>query len=467
MLSRFFRTRVILICLITMTVVCSGCNTYGKSGSDIRTASKDETHRTTLKFWMRAASKNSVTGRLVDEYNAENSDNVFIDFEVFGENYKNVIQMALAAKQPPDIFELNGGHTIAQLAQSGNIIPLDGYVTEEFKKNFYPEVFSQKQFYYKGKLYTIPERVAFFRLIYNRDLFAKAGLGGPPETLEQMKEYARKITEMGQGEYYGFAIALKTSSSWYRFIDNICTISGQLGESGFDWETGKFDFSKQKKVLEYLISLDREGILPPDSLLLDIEVCRAQFGQGKYGMMIDGNWQVAQFGNNEIKCDVNWDSAPIPIFEGDRRGKSHMFFDMGKVIAKETGYPDESWNFIKYLFEHQSEFVKSGEPLRTTISANMRENIPLHYMGIGNFTDIENSIVFPLQVHNFLSNLEGDTAETVYESIFAGDLPVDEGLAALTERYNKALTNAISDGSISERDILIPGFSYFDYYNLK
>ena len=33
---------------------------------------------------MRAASKNSVTGRLVDAYNAENSDNVVIEFEVFG-----------------------------------------------------------------------------------------------------------------------------------------------------------------------------------------------------------------------------------------------------------------------------------------------------------------------------------------------------------------------------------------------
>ena len=109
--------------------------------------------------------KNSVTGRLVDQYNAENSDNVIIEFEVFGENYKNVIQMALAAKQPPDVFELNGGLTIAQLAQSRSILPLDDYITEDFKNSFYPEVFAQNQFYYEGKLYTIPERVSFFRLI--------------------------------------------------------------------------------------------------------------------------------------------------------------------------------------------------------------------------------------------------------------------------------------------------------------
>lgn len=143
-----------------------------------------------------------------------------------------------------------------------------------------------------------------------------------------------------------------------------------------------------------------------------------------------------------------------------------MFFDMGKLIAKDTKYPDEAWNFIKYLFMHQSEFVKSGEPLRTTINANIKENIPQHYMGIKNFTDIENSVVFPLQVHNSLSNLEGEPAEVVYESIFAGEIPIDEGLASLTDRYNKALQSALSNGSISEKDIIIPGFNYFHYYNL-
>lgn len=471
MSTRFSGTRVIFICIVIMAVIFTGCTAYRSSSGNktepVSTGdSKNELQGTTLKFWMRAASKNSVTGSLIDKYNEENSDNAIIEFEVFGENYKNVIQMALAAKQPPDVFELNGGLTITQLAQSGSILPIDNYVTEEFKNCFYPEVFTQKQFYYEGKLYTIPERVSFYRLIYNTDLFAKAGLSEPPETLEQMKEYAQKITEMGEGKYFGFVAALKTASSWLRFTDNICTTSGQLGESGFDWETGKFDFFKQKKALEYLISLDREGIMAPDSLLLDIEVSRAQFGQGKYAMMIDGNWQVAQFGNNEIKCDVNWDSAPIPVFEGDKRGKSYMSFDMGKVIAEESKYPKEAWNFIRYLFMHQSEFVKSGEPLRTTIQANAKENIPQNYMGIKNFTDIENSIAFPLQVHNFLNNLEGDSVEIVYESIFAGGTPMNEGLASLTDRYNKALNNALSDGSINEKDILIPEFEYFNYYNL-
>ncbi len=486
MSGRLSKLMIGMLCLVMLFSLFTGCGntqTAGnqaaetKAGAEATAAAATPAEATAaeataagaekinMKFWMRAASKNSVTGKLVERYNKENTDNATVEFEVYGENYKNVVQMALAAGNPPDIFELNGGLTIPQLAQANYIMPLDQYANEEYKKNFYPEVFKQKQFYYQGKLYAIPERAAFFRLIYNTDLFAKAGIGAPPATLEELKADAKKITDMGKGEYYGFVAALKTASTWGRFTDNVCSISGVTGESAFDWTTGKFDFSKQKKALQFLIDLDKEKIMAPGALLQDIEVARAQFGQGKYAMMIDGNWQVAQFGNNEIKCDVKWDSAPIPVFEGDKRGKSFMFFDMSKLIASGSKYKDQAWNFVKFLLDNQSEFVKNGEPLRTMIKANDPANIPQNYLGIKNFTDIQNSKAFPLQVQNFLTKLEGDKVDMVYQSIFAGKTPIDKGLEDLSTRYNAALDKALQDGEITREDIIIPGFDYFDYYS--
>ena len=95
--------------------------------------------------------------------------------------------MALAARRPPDVFELNGGLTIAQLAQSQAVFSRWMIMLPKSSgKILYPEVFSQKQFYYKGKiLIPFPNGCHFSGLIYNTDLFA-AGLSGPPETLEQM-----------------------------------------------------------------------------------------------------------------------------------------------------------------------------------------------------------------------------------------------------------------------------------------
>jgi multiple sugar transport system substrate-binding protein len=453
--------------LIGMLLVCIGCGSYSFKLIDRNVKQEQQNNaKEKLKFWMRAPGKSGVNGKLVEKYNRDNNDNVIIEFEVFGENYKNAVTMALAAGDPPDVFELNAGLNIQQLAEAGQIIPLDQFIDDEIKGDIYPEVFEQKQFYYKGKMYAVPERMAFFRLMYNKNIFKNVGIDGPPETLEQLIDYAVRITEFGRGEFYGYGAAMKTNSSSSRFTDNICSISGLTGEAGFDWSTGQFDFMKQKQALQLLIKMKEQKVLYPGYLNLDIDVARVRFAQGKIGMMIDGNWMVGIYGNNEIKCNIDWDSAPIPVFSGNKRGKSYISFDMAKMISASTKIPEKAWNFIRYNFENQEQFVMSGEPLRTSIKANMKENIPLQYKGAAGFTDIENSKPFPLQAHSFLTRLEGEKYEKVYQQIVAGEIDIDNGLKDLSKRYNAALDKAIAEGLLAEEDIRIQDFDYFNYYNI-
>lgn len=466
MAKTYLKLLALIMCILIPLSVFSGCSKSGeaiaKNMKDNSFGTKSGSEKIKLKFFMRDASIISETSALVDKYNKVNNDNVEIEFEMYGENYKNIINSSLQSGDPPDIFELNGGLSIPKLAEAGYIMPIDKYINDNFKQNFYPEVFIQKQFYYRGKLYAIPERAAYFRLMYNKDIFKLAGISEPPKTLEELKADAEKITRIGNGKFYGYGAALKTTSSWGRFTDNICAIAGLTGDNGFDWKAGQFDFTKQKRALEFLISLQNEKLLYPNAINLDIEVARTLFGQGKFAMMIDGNWMVAHFGNKEIKCDVDWDSAPIPVFEGEKKGKDYMYFDMGKVIAARTPYPDESWNFIKFLLDNQKEFVKAGEPLRTLIKANDEANIPFNYKGIKNFIDIQNNRVFPMQVQDSVY-IEGDNRDTTYTNIFInGGIGIDKELADLTRRYNSALNKAIESGKIKLEDIKIPYFNYFE-----
>lgn len=423
--------------------------------------------RVKLTFWMRAATKHSVTGDLVERYNATNTDNVQVVFNVYGENYKNVVYMALQSGNPPDIFELNAGLTVRQLAEAKYIMPLDAYITEEYKKEFYPTVFSQKHLYYQDKLYAIPERIAYWCLLYNKDLFKKAGLDPdkPPDTLEEMKDYAGIITEAGDGAFYGYGCPLKTTSTFIRFTDNLSSRSGLTGEHAFDWGTGRFDFHKQKPFLEYLMTLDKEGSLYPDPFNLDIEVSRILFGQGKFAMMIDGSWVPATYNNKEVECVVDWDSAPIPIFAGVKRAKGHAWYDMAKLISAKTEYPDQAWRFIKFLLDNQDEFVKKGEPLRTKVSANRPEYFPKEHKGFIGCTDLERNAAFPLMVHYFI-DVEENIIYNTYKKIFLGQLDIDKGLRELTVKHNEALDRAIKEGLIQTSDIHIQNFDYYERIGL-
>ena len=47
---------------------------------------------------------------------------------------------------------------------------------------------------YKGKRCALPLLADVYGFYYNKDLFKKAGLSGPPKTMQQLTPYAKKLT---------------------------------------------------------------------------------------------------------------------------------------------------------------------------------------------------------------------------------------------------------------------------------
>ena len=54
-----------------------------------------------------------------------------------------------------------------------------------------PRQYSQ----FEGTRCALPMLADVYGLYYNKDLFAKAGLDGPPQTVSQLMDYAKKLTE--------------------------------------------------------------------------------------------------------------------------------------------------------------------------------------------------------------------------------------------------------------------------------
>jgi multiple sugar transport system substrate-binding protein len=59
-------------------------------------------------------------------------------------------------------------------------------------------------------------------LFWNKDLFAEAGLSGPPETLDEMVEFAKKLTKKdANGNYLTVGFAVDTDGQdhhWWREV---------------------------------------------------------------------------------------------------------------------------------------------------------------------------------------------------------------------------------------------------------
>lgn len=66
---------------------------------------------------------------------------------------------------------------------------------------------------FDGKVYSLPNTGLTMRLVYNKDIFTKAGIQNPPVSLQEMVDDAKKITEAGKSEgIYGFALNFKIRS---------------------------------------------------------------------------------------------------------------------------------------------------------------------------------------------------------------------------------------------------------------
>lgn len=133
---------------------------------------------------------------IAKKFNEENPD---IEVEiVYSGGYQASLQSAqaaLAAGGPPNVamFEQTRG---AAFVDAGALEPLNEYFEKEPNisfDDFFPGL--QRTAMYEGTIYGIPYNTSTPLLYYNKDLFKKAGLEGPPETWDELLEYSQILWE--------------------------------------------------------------------------------------------------------------------------------------------------------------------------------------------------------------------------------------------------------------------------------
>ncbi len=456
------------VSLLTMAMVMgmsalTGCSSSADSKADGATSNG----KTELKMWSKASGTDPALDAIITAFN-ESQDKYVVKYEGYGDNYTNVVNMALSSGDAPDIFELGGNFSIPTLIEQNLIIPVDDVITEEMKDDVFSAVFDQQELY--GNLYSIPTRVTAFRLLYNKDVFEASGLDPekPPTTLEEMREMAKIITEKGNGKVYGYGLYLGASNIWERVLDPMAVAAGTIGGYGFDFSTGRFNIPAQKRLLEYYMDLAKDGSLFPGYETLSVDPMRSNFAQGNIGMYIDGNWTTGLY-STQIKTDINWGTAAVPVFEDETYEKGLGFAGVDFAVASQSKNQEGAKEFLRFLLAN-SEIAQQykAEP-KTYLPANDVSKLPVEEQGLQgleyNFT-LDDIAPLPVQIETLIA-VEGDdrnkTFTNLYLKILAGDnVDLDKELNALNDRYNAALDKALEEGKVKESDIKIDGFTLAD-----
>ncbi|MFQ7724924.1 MAG: ABC transporter substrate-binding protein [Ruthenibacterium lactatiformans] len=394
---------------------------------------------------------------LIEEFNATNDKNIYIDFQVYADNYSQMLDLAFSTNTAPDVYQLAGTDPIEVVVkEKGQLLDLAPYMDDEYRTRFGEGAFVEGINALGDGIYSLPYTASAARLFYNQDIFDRVGIDGPPQTLDELVADAKLVTEqLGSEGIYGIAgISKSAASSVARSIDMIVMRSGTRG--GFDYKTGTCDFSSYKPVLEAFKEMFATGVSFPGSESLDIDPLRTQFAAGNIAMYISISHAEPGVYASQFPTDANWNCAQLPTVNGKVEGKQQLWFGGSNLgINPATEHPDEAWEVMKFLHsdEVMGPYHTAGLGTVMIPSAVESAEAPESIEKMPNLAinaDDQNWPPLPAGVV-----VEGkDYYTTCVECIF-GVTDIDSAIEDLNTRYNAAYDKLVDGGA--ER-IVYPNF---------
>ncbi|OGS20708.1 MAG: hypothetical protein A3J83_00010 [Elusimicrobia bacterium RIFOXYA2_FULL_40_6] len=269
----------------------------------------------------------------------EKNPNIKIQFlPISGQAYNNKLLTMVASNTAPDVFTLDSA-MVPTFVSKQAILPLDSFMEKDksFNKNdYYPSIVDG--FTWGGKLYSLTDSMSPIVIFYNKDVFDKEKIAYPKDnwTWAEFLETAKKLTqrdERGLIKRFGVVFydtdVLYFAKAWGGNLWNKdktkCIINSPESKAGIQFFV---DMINKYKVMPGL----SESVDKSDYQL---------FEAGMAGMLAGGRWYTVEF----RKAKVRYGIAQLP------KGKLKLtpMVTHAWVTASGTKYPQQSYEFIKYL----------------------------------------------------------------------------------------------------------------------
>ncbi|MDO7906671.1 ABC transporter substrate-binding protein [Paenibacillus sp. JX-17] len=332
--------KLALIMLLALTAVLGGCSSSKTSeGGDTASDSSGGGDKTIHIFQFKVEIAEALN-RLKGEYEASHPG-IKLDIQTVGggSDYGAALKAKFASGEQPDIFNVGGYRELDTWMEY-----LEDLTDQPWVKDVV-EV-AKEPMTKDGKLYGQPMNLEGYGFIYNKDLFAKAGITEMPKTLTQLDEAAQKLQAAGitpfSNGYQEFwvlgnhllNIAFANQEDPSGFIQKLNEGSEKIpGNKVFDEWTKLFDLT-----LKY-------GNKNP--LTTDYNTQVTNFANGQTAMMQQGNWTQVQL--DGINPNLNLGILPMPINDDPSQDKLPVGVANNWVVNKNSKVKDEAKEFLNWL----------------------------------------------------------------------------------------------------------------------
>jgi multiple sugar transport system substrate-binding protein len=277
------------------------------------------------------------------EFTKQNPD-ITVRMEVLPwDQYWTKLTTELASGKAPDVFWLTVDY-FPDFAGKGVLAPLDDLISKAGLKldAYNPNVVQSYKF--EDKQLGMPKDMGIVGLLYNKDLFAKAGVTMPadltwaPDGSGSFLEVARKLT-VGTKQW-GFCSWNHNQTQWLNWI-------ASNGGHAMDKPYGTFDFAGQKSVegLQFARDLIFKWKVSPDGTRTNPPTGQAteMFYRGEVAMFPANN-ALLPFALPEVKFPIGVAAMPA-----GPAGRTVVINGLAEAMFAKTKHPDEAGKLVAYL----------------------------------------------------------------------------------------------------------------------
>lgn len=293
------------------------------------TVSAADAQDITLWYYWETEGHQKALNEMIENYNNSQADYKLTAKYVPFADFKKQLSIGASASELPDLVILDSPDH-ASYASMGIFADVTGKfdVTD----------------YYEGPvssctvddtLYGVPFGCNCLSLYYNQDMFDAAGITKAPETWDELKETAEKLTT---DSVTGLAF---------------CSLQNEEGTFNFTpwlWSTGASSYEMDSeggvKALTYVKDLVDSGVMSKECINWTQGDVMNQFISGNVAMMINGPWQIPTM--KQEAPELNWDVALIPK---DAEFASVIGGENYAVIA--GGNEDGALNFLEFATQEE------------------------------------------------------------------------------------------------------------------
>ncbi|GLX66683.1 ABC transporter substrate-binding protein [Paenibacillus glycanilyticus] len=381
--------------------------------------------------WASDSGRGVAIQELLNEFQTQNPD-IKVNM-LGGVQYGSKLLTQILSGKSPEVLQVPYGDVKA-LAKEDAFVDLSADFASQ-KDNYAPEIWNLSET--DGKLYGMPWIGHSIQLIYNKELFEKAGIKEAPTTWDELYEDAKKLTidTNGDGKPDQFGIGLSGKQgpdlTWMYGM-----FAQQAGAKLVDQDANgdykvAINSPEGQQALEFYTKLMKDTA-PPDSLNKDGGAIMADFRNGVVAMELQGPWGVS----DAWKGDTGFEPGVAEVPDGPAGKATEV---TAYLLSVPTGVEGDKLAAAKKLItfltdKPAQEMIMKGEksddgkyyPFRIPIRKDMTDTA--YFKDHPEFLTFQKGLAYPFTL-----------------------VPIPEWQKVSDEVYQSALNQVVS-GSISAAD---------------